>query len=134
MFPNETVFLVVDDAISMRQAIVAMLNELNYHNILEASDGILAWATLNLPNIKIQVILSDWNMPNMDGLEFLKKVRADNRFIKTPFIMFTTESEKPNIVAAINAGANNYITKPANTETIKRKLELTFSKLQLKME
>jgi len=111
--------LVVDDSQTMRRIIINTLRQIGQNDILEAGDGIEGLAQLhNEPNIGL--ILTDWNMPNMNGLEFLTKVREVNKTI--PIVMITTEAEKTNVITAIKAGASNYIVKPFTPEILKEKL------------
>jgi two-component system chemotaxis response regulator CheY len=129
MFPATTKILVVDDMLTMRKIVTKGLKEMGFADIKEAADGNLAWAALEAPDAQIQLIVSDWNMPNCSGLDFLKKVRADARFKAIPFILLTAEAEAQQVKEAIVAGVSNYITKPFTGETLKQKLEQTFKKV-----
>ncbi len=111
--------LVVDDSSTMRRIITNTLKTIGQENIVEAADGVEGLATLTA-NPDVTLVLTDWNMPNMNGLDFLTKVRESNKTI--PVIMITTEAEKQNVVTAIKAGANNYIVKPFTPEVLKEKL------------
>jgi two-component system, chemotaxis family, chemotaxis protein CheY len=99
------------------------LEEIGYAQIDEAPDGAIAWQKLQEANPPYDLILSDWNMPNLNGMDLLKKVRTAPKTMQTPFIMITTESERENILAALKAGATNYIIKPVHVENLRRKLE-----------
>lgn len=112
--------LVVDDYKTMIRIIKNLLNQLGFTNIDEAANGSMALTKLTEKNFGL--IISDWNMEPMSGLELLKKVRADDRYKTIPFIMVTAESKTENVVAAKEAGVNNYIVKPFNAETLKQKL------------
>lgn len=114
--------LVVDDSSVMRRILSQGLNKLGYKDIIEAADGIDALIKLG-ENSGIKLILSDWNMPNLDGLSFLKKVKADEKFKHIPVLMVTTEAEKGKVVQAISAGAANYLMKPFTPEGLKEKLD-----------
>jgi len=128
MFAPETKVLVVDDMMTMRKLVSKACKTLGLANITEAADGQLAWQILNDPNSKIQLIISDWNMPNCTGLDLLKRVRKDSRFKDVPFVLLTAESEASQVKEAIMAGVDNYITKPFNAETLGQKLETVYKK------
>lgn len=115
--------LVVDDSSTMRRIIGNVIMQLGFNkeDYDEAEDGIKAWKMLN--EGQYDVILTDWNMPNMNGLELVKKIRADGSHIKTPIIMITTEGGRGEVIAALRAGVNNYIVKPFPAETLKEKLD-----------
>ncbi len=102
--------LVVDDFSTMRRIVRNVLRELDFKNILEADDGTTAVEILATQ--KIDLIVSDWNMPKMTGLELLKFVRANDKIKDTPFLMVTAEAQKENIVEAVKAKVSNYIVKP----------------------
>ena len=118
--------LVVDDFPTMRRIVKTLLRQLGYTNIIEAEDGELAYKLLKATP-DIEFIVSDWNMPNMTGLELLKAVRGDKDLKDTPFIMVTAEGQKENVVEAVKAGVDNYIIKPFTPETFQEKLEKIFS-------
>ncbi len=113
--------LIVDDYTTMLRIIKNLLKQLGFNNIDEATDG-----TMALEKVKAKrygLIISDWNMEPMSGYEFLKQIRAsDEAFKTTPFIMVTAESKTENVIAAKQAGVNNYIVKPFNAETLKTKI------------
>jgi len=115
--------LIVDDSSTMRRIIgnVVMQLGIEKENFDEAEDGLKAWNMLN--NKKYDVILTDWNMPNMNGLELVKKVRSAGNHQNTPIIMITTEGGKGEVITALKAGVNNYIVKPFNAEILKEKLD-----------
>jgi two-component system chemotaxis response regulator CheY len=129
MFSPDTRILIVDDSLSMRLNIRNMLSNLGFKDIIEAVDGNKAWEALQQSTPAVQLVLSDQNMPDCTGMDFLKKVRSDETFKKLPFIMVTSEGEKSMILSAINAGVSNYITKPVDAETLRKKLEATAEKL-----
>ena len=118
--------LVADDSSTMRRIIKNTLNRLGYEDVLEGNDGIEAWELLDA-NPTCNIILTDWNMPNMNGLDFVKKVRADDRFQTVPIVMITTEGGKMEVVTALKAGVNNYIVKPFTPQVLKQKLEDLFA-------
>ncbi|MEE9911260.1 MAG: response regulator [Deltaproteobacteria bacterium] len=113
--------LIVDDFATMRKVVRNLLKQVGYEDIVEAEDGVMALKALK--SQKIDVIVSDWNMPNMTGLELLKAVRADADLAKTPFLMVTAEALQDNVVAAVKAGVNNYIVKPFTAEVLNEKIK-----------
>ena len=113
--------LVVDDSSTMRRIIKNTLNRLGYKDILEGADGVEGWNALDT-NPDIEMLITDWNMPEMNGLELVKKVRADARFADMPIIMVTTEGGKAEVITALKAGVNNYIVKPFTPQVLKEKL------------
>ncbi|MDR1520643.1 MAG: response regulator [Planctomycetota bacterium] len=119
--------LVVDDSSTMRRIISNILKSNGYDNIVEAGDGVEGLSQLKA-NPDVKMILTDWNMPNMNGLDFLMKIRETAAITELPVVMVTTEAEKANVVAAIKAGANNYIVKPFTPEIVKTKLEAFLKK------
>ncbi|UZP66856.1 chemotaxis response regulator CheY [Desulfovibrio mangrovi] len=121
--PNMRV-LVVDDFSTMRRIVKNILRQLGFTNIVEADDGTTAWETLNKD--KIDFIISDWNMPNMTGIELLRKVRASEEFGDLPFLMVTAEAQQENIIEAVQAKVSNYIVKPFTAETMKQKIDKIF--------
>lgn len=113
--------LVVDDSSTMRRIIKNTLIRLNYKDVLEGEDGVEGWDMLD-KNPDVDMLITDWNMPNMNGLELVKKVRADERFLDMPIIMVTTEGGKAEVITALKAGVNNYIVKPFTPAVLKEKL------------
>ncbi|HOI74174.1 MAG TPA: response regulator [Syntrophales bacterium] len=113
--------LIVDDFATMRKVIRNILKQIGYENVVEAEDGSIALRVLK--SQKIDLIISDWNMPNMTGLELLKAVRADEELKATPFLMVTAEALQENVVAAVKAGVSNYIVKPFTAEAMNEKLQ-----------
>ena len=112
--------LIVDDYKTMLRIIRNLLNKLNFTNVQEAADG--KTALQKLRSNPVELVISDWNMEPMTGLQLLREVRADANLKDTPFIMITAESKTENVVAAKEAGVSNYIVKPFNAETLKTKL------------
>jgi len=113
--------LIVDDYKTMLRIIRNLLKQLEFENVEEALDGTEALAKLRAGQFGL--VISDWNMAPMTGLDLLKEVRADGRLKDTPFIMITAESKTENVVAAKQAGVSNYIVKPFNAETLREKIE-----------
>lgn len=113
-------FLVVDDFSTMRRIIRNLLKELGFNNVEEAEDG--AMALKKLRDGGFDFVVSDWNMPNMDGLTMLQNVRADDTLKDIPVLMVTAEAKKENIIAAAQAGASGYIVKPFTAATLDEKL------------
>ena len=116
--------LVVDDFSTMRKIIKNILRQLGFNNVVEADDGTTAWETLNRDNIDF--IISDWNMPQMTGIELLRKVRASEEFADMPFLMVTAEAQQENVIEAVQARVSNYIVKPFTAETMKQKIDKIF--------
>ncbi len=112
--------LVVDDYNTMRRIVRNLLKQLGFDNVDEAADGEEAFKKLN--EKVFNLVISDWNMEPMTGMELLKKVRADAKLKNLPFIMVTAESKPENVIAAKQAGVSNYIVKPFNAETLKMKM------------
>ncbi|MCB1556426.1 MAG: response regulator [Alphaproteobacteria bacterium] len=113
--------LIVDDYKTMLRIIKNLLAQLGFRNVDEATDGTMALELMR--NKKYGLVISDWNMEPMTGLELLKQVRAaTDQNAKVPFIMITAESKTENVIAAKQAGVNNYIVKPFNAETLKQKI------------
>ncbi len=113
--------LVVDDFATMRKIEKNILGQLGIKNVDEADDG--STALPKLKSTKYDVVLLDWNMPNMTGLELLKAMRADESLKNVPVIMVTAEALKDNVVAAAQAGVNDYVVKPFNASTLEEKLK-----------
>jgi len=128
MPPKETRFLVVDDMSTMRKIIKSILAQLGYTNVDEAENGKEALAKLRVAGY--QFVLLDWNMPEMDGLEALKAIRADEKLKDIPVIMVTAEAKKENVLTAIQTGANNYVVKPFTPEVLKKKIEKVWTALK----
>lgn len=114
--------LVVDDSSTMRRIIKNTLEKLGHPDVLEAEHGVEAWDLLN-KNDDIKVVITDWNMPEMNGLDLVKKIRAEKKYEDMPIIMVTTEGGKAEVITALKAGVNNYIVKPFTPQVLKEKLE-----------
>ena len=112
--------LVIDDAMTMRRIVINLLRQLGFTNMNEADDGTTGWEKLQQETFDL--IISDWNMPKMTGIDLLRKVRADAKYAQTPFIMVTAEGKRENVIAAVQAGVSNYIVKPFNAATLKEKM------------
>ena len=123
-------FLVVDDFSTMRRIVRNLLKELGYSNTEEAEDGIVALNMLR--NDKFDFVVSDWNMPNMTGIDLLKSIRADETLKNLPVLMITAEARKENIIEAAQSGANGYIVKPFTAATLDEKLNKIFKNLEKK--
>ena len=121
-------FLVVDDFSTMRRIVRNLLKELGFLNVDEAEDGVVALSKLTSEHFDF--IVTDWNMPNMDGLTLLQQVRANPQLKHLPVLMITAEAKKENIVAAAQAGASGYIVKPFTAGTLSEKLNKILEKLE----
>ena len=114
-------FLVVDDFSTMRRMVKVVLHELGYDNVTEAEDGSTA-----LPILKqggIDFLVTDWNMPGMQGLDLLKAVRSDPKLARLPVLLVTAEAKREQIVEAAQAGVSGYVVKPFTAQTLKAKIE-----------
>ncbi|MCK6596931.1 MAG: response regulator [Bdellovibrionaceae bacterium] len=131
MFSINTKILIIDDMPSIRDLVRNQLKAMGFMEIYEAEDG---EEGLNLIKVKygeaqpIELVISDWNMPKMKGLELLKIVRADERFSKLPFILLTSEAEREQVTEAVLAGVSQYIVKPFSGKVFEDKLKTAYSK------
>ena len=112
--------LIVDDYESMRRIVKTTLKSIGFSNFIEAEDGATALKILEKENVDL--IISDWIMPNMNGLDFLKAVKGNGKYKNIPFIMVTAEGHKSSVLEAIDAGVNNYIIKPFTSEILHKKI------------
>ncbi len=125
MPPKEINILIVDDFPTMRKIVKTVLKQLGYTRITEAEDGAEGLEILK-SNSSIEFVVSDWNMPQMTGIELLKEVRKNPKLKHLPFLMVTAEADKENIVEAVKSGVSNYIVKPFNAATMKEKIDKIF--------
>jgi len=116
--------MIVDDFATMRRILRNILKKIGFKNIIEADDG--KNALKELKKEKVDLIMCDWNMPEMPGIELLKNVRSDDELKDIPFVMVTAEAQKDNIIEAVKSGVSNYIVKPFTAETIAEKLNKVF--------
>ncbi len=116
--------LIVDDFSTMRRIVKNILKQLGYVNIFEADDGTTALDVLKQE--KIDLVISDWNMPQMSGIELLKAVRTSAEWKELPFLMVTAEGQKENVIEAVKNRVNNYIVKPFTPETLMEKISKIF--------
>ena len=123
--PN-TKFLVVDDFSTMRRIVRNLLKELGYSNVDEAEDGAMGLSKLKTGDYEF--VVSDWNMPKMTGLEFLKQVRASSEWAQLPFVLLTSESERDQVTEAILAGVSQYVVKPFAAKIFEEKLKGVWAK------
>ena len=128
--PKDFHFLVVDDFSTMRRIVSNLLRELGYPRISEAEDGEKALKVLQSKDVSVPVnfVVTDWNMPVMDGLTLLQNIRNSTPLSHLPVLMVTAEAKKENIIAAAQAGADGYIVKPFNAATLKEKLDKIIQK------
>jgi two-component system chemotaxis response regulator CheY len=124
MLDPQMKILTVDDFSTMRRIIKNILHHLGYLNVAEADDGSAALAMLQMQDIDF--VISDWNMPNMNGLELLRAIRADDKLQHIPVLLVTAEALKENVVEAVKAGVNGYIVKPFTAETLREKIAAIF--------
>ncbi|OQP35404.1 MULTISPECIES: chemotaxis response regulator CheY [Pantoea] len=126
MADNNLRFLVVDDFATMRRIVRNLLKDLGFHNVEEAEDG--QDALHKLEQAAFDFVISDWNMPNMDGLQLLTAIRSHPEWRTMPVLMVTAEAKKENIIAAAQAGASGYVVKPFTAATLEEKLNKIFEK------
>ena len=112
--------ITVDDSSTMRRIIRNTLQKLGFESILEAGNGVEALEVMS--KNKVDMIVTDWNMPEMDGLSFVKAVRAKDEYKDLPILMITTEAAKEDILTALRSGVNNYVVKPFTPETLQEKV------------
>jgi len=129
MFDLSTRILVVDDMLTMRKLVQKACKEIGFTDFIEAADGAKAFEALTASESPVGLVLSDWNMPNCTGLDFLKRVRSDSRYADLPFILITAEAEKEQIVEAIKSGVTNYVVKPFTADMLKGKLAAAYAKV-----
>ena len=125
---ESTRFLVVDDFSTMRRIVRNLLKELGFVNVQEAEDGVDALAKLRAGTFDF--VVSDWNMPNMTGIDLLRNIRADAALKHLPVLMVTAEAKKENIIEAAQAGASGYVVKPFTAATLDEKLKKIFLNMQ----
>jgi two-component system chemotaxis response regulator CheY len=118
--------LIVDDFSTMRKIVKNTLKQIGFTNILEADDGTTALEALK--EKKVDLIISDWNMPKMTGLDLLKTIRGEESTKDIPFVMVTAEAQKQNVIKAVQAGASDYVVKPFTANTVKEKLAKVLDK------
>ncbi len=118
--------LIVDDFATMRKIVRNILKQIGFEDISEAEDGNVALQVLK--NEKVGLVVTDWNMPNMTGLDLLRNIRQDPKLGQTPVLMVTAEGLKENVLEAVKAGVNNYVVKPFTAEILQEKIEAIFKK------
>ena len=132
MFPPNARILVIDDMKTMRMVMKKSLKQLGYQNISEADDGETAWPMIEQAvssGEPFDLVLSDWNMPKMQGVDLLKKVRANPKTATLPFILVTAESEKDQVQDALKSGVSHYVVKPFTTDVIEQRLKAVYAKV-----
>ncbi len=120
--------LIVDDFSTMRRIIKNLLRDLGFNNTSEADDGNTALPMLQAGDFDF--LVTDWNMPGMEGIDLLKAVRADEKLANLPVLLVTAEAKKEQIVEAAQAGVNGYVVKPFNAATLKEKIEKIFERIE----
>jgi two-component system chemotaxis response regulator CheY len=132
MFLTSIKILVLDDMPTIRDLVKKQLRDMGYKNIISGEDGVIGWQLINDAidaGAPFDLIISDWMMPNMKGLEVLKLVRAHPKIAKTPFILLTSESERDQVTEAVLAGVSNYIVKPFSPKGFEEKLRAVWKKI-----
>jgi len=128
MFDNKTQVLVVDDMMTVRMVMVQCLADLGFTNVIQATNGQLAWDAITADNSQVGFVVSDWNMPKLTGVELVRLLRANKKYAQIPFLLATTESETTKVVEAVKAGVDDYVVKPFNVSTLKEKFENIYKK------
>ncbi len=116
----DQIIITVDDSSTMRRIIKNTLQKLGFNNVLEAENGVEALEIMS--KNKIDMIVTDWNMPEMDGLTYVKTVRSKEQYKDLPILMITTEAAKEDILTALRSGVNNYVVKPFTPDTLQEKV------------
>jgi two-component system chemotaxis response regulator CheY len=119
--------VVADDFATMRKIVRNILKQIGFEDIVEAEDGVAALRILKQE--KVGLVVTDWNMPNMSGLELLQSIRENPATASVPVLMVTAEGLKENVLEAVKAGVNNYVVKPFTAEVLQEKIEAIFRKL-----
>ena len=125
MRPDERTVLIVDDYSTMRRILRNLLSQIGFRNVEEAEDGSSALKKLHEKNFDL--VISDWNMMPMSGLDLLRELRSDTQLSAMPFIMVTAANETKDVIAAKDAGVNYYIVKPFTAETLRKKIDTVFN-------
>jgi two-component system, chemotaxis family, chemotaxis protein CheY len=131
MFPPNTRVLVIDDMASIRDLVKNQLRVMNFTEVLEAEDGEAGWEIIENQFAQanpIELVISDWNMPKMKGLELLKKVRSTHHLVQLPFILLTSEAEREQVTEAVMAGVSQYIVKPFSGKVFEDKMKTAYQK------
>jgi two-component system, chemotaxis family, chemotaxis protein CheY len=131
MFPKDTRILIIDDMPSIRDLVKVQLKSMGYSTLLEAQDGEEGLTVLNKQlsgGEPVQLVISDWNMPKLKGLELLKKVRASSEFKDLPFVLLTSEAEREQVTEAVLSGVSQYIVKPFSGKVFEDKLKTVWDK------
>lgn len=130
MFDTKKSVLIIDDMMMIRKIVKKSLVELDYKNVIEASNGQEAWEILEANVDRIGLIVSDWNMPVMTGIDFLRKVRTTETTKNVPFIFLTAEADMAQVKLGLEVGADNYILKPFSPNDLMKKIEQTYNKIK----
>jgi two-component system chemotaxis response regulator CheY len=130
MFDLSTRILVVDDMLTMRKLVMKSCKDVGFTDFIEAADGAKAWEALTNSNPPVGIIISDWNMPNSSGIDFLKRVRSESRYKALPFLLVTAEAEGHQVVEAVKAGVTEYLIKPFTRDSLETKLKNAYKKIK----
>jgi len=128
MFDRKTRILIVDDMMTMRKMAMKILNDIGFTDITEATNGRNAWEMISAAEPAFGLIISEWSLLETSGIELLKRVRAEARFSKTPFILVSAQAEAKQIEEAVKAGVSSYVVKPFNAKVLKEKIEAVYKK------
>jgi two-component system, chemotaxis family, chemotaxis protein CheY len=132
MFAPETKVLVVDDSPALRQSMIQLLNELNFKNVQEASDGSVAYEMITESYVTggpFELVICDWHMGQVSGYQLLQQIRQSPAIGELPFIMITVENAVPEVLKAIKGGVSEYIVKPCDLDLLKNKLESAYQRV-----
>ena len=128
MFDLKTRVLVVDDMSSVRKLVAAICAQIGFTDVTEAENGEKAWTVINTAEKPIGLVISDWSMPELTGIDLLKRVRADKRYAHLPFLLVTAEREAYQVKDALASGVSNYVVKPFTAQILTEKLEAIHKK------
>ncbi len=128
MFKDTARILIVDDMEMVRSLAVQACRNLGFKDVIEAPDGYRAWDYLMMSDPPVELVISDWNMPGLTGIELLKRIREHEKFKGLPFILLTAEAETGQVTTAIKLGADNYLLKPFTANDLRRKIEETYKR------
>ena len=128
MFKLDIRILVVDDMASMRKLVIKACKEIGFIHFIEAENGSKGWETIQNSTPPVDLIISDWDMPQCNGLDLLKRLRSDRRFSEVPFIILNTETEAEQVVEALRAGIDGFVVKPCSVKVLTKTLEAAYQK------
>jgi len=128
MFKLNTRILIVDEMLTMRKLVSKACQEIGFTDVIEASDGAQAWQAIQESQPPVGLVISDWGMPKGTGIDLVRRIRADSRFSKLPFLMVTAEAEQHQVLEALKSGVDQYMLRPFTTPVLSEKLEQVHQK------